>query len=79
VPRLEKQQRLRSVVSLNFNFPSNPKHKLHSKRYFDFGVGLAVWVLPGGFAFEFIEVVPDELLVAGGDEVAGAEAAGEGC
>jgi hypothetical protein len=40
---------------------------------------LAVWVLSGGFAFEFIEVVPDELLVAGEDEVAGAVVTGEGC
>ena len=66
-------------MSLNSNFPSNPQHEFDSKRYFDLGVGFAVWVLPGGFAFEFIEVVPDELLVAGEDEVAGAVAAGEGC
>ena len=49
------------------------------KPYFGFGVGLVVWLLPGDFAFEFIEVVPDELLVAGEDEVAGTGAAGEGC
>ena len=65
-------------MSLNFNLPSNPQHEFDYKRYFDFGVGLAVWVL-AGFAFGFIEVVPDELVVPGEAEVAGAVVTGEGC
>jgi hypothetical protein len=66
-------------MRLNFNFPSSLQHKIESKRYFDFGVGLAVWVLPGAFAFEFTEVVPDELVVPCEGEVAGAVVTGEGC
>ena len=66
-------------MRLNSNFPSSLQHKFESKRYFGFGVGLAVWVLPGGFAFEFTEVVPDELVVPGEAEVAGAVVTGEGC
>ena len=66
-------------MRLNFNFPSSLLHKIESNRYFGFGVGLAVWVLAGGFAFEFTEVVPDELVVPGEAEVAGAVVTGEGC
>ena len=66
-------------MSLNSKLPLESQHEFDSKRYFDFGVGFAVWVLPGGFAFEFTEVVPDELPVDGEDEVGGAGAAGDGC
>ena len=66
-------------MRLNFIFPSSFRHKIESKCYFDFGVGLAVWVLPGGFAFGFTEVVPDEPVAPGEDVVAGAVVTGEGC